>query len=486
MNLENPKIIVEDLEYVPGSDLGKGYISKVRMVKSKSTGQHFALKVIDLTNVRMDERIALKREIDIQSKLNHPYIIKLYHSFKSREKLCLVQELGEKGNLFSFMRHNQLSTEICFKTFIQILSAVDYIHRKGIIHRDIKPENILLTRNGDFKLCDFGFSAFYDSDEPRQTLCGTKEYLSPEILDSAVQNDKVDIWCMGVLLYELLHKRPPFVSKNVIQLRNEIQLHKIVYRTDIDSQICKIIDSCLRVDPKRRPTAEYILSLPIIINYQKLWMNNASRNVTSQPVKVAVNHNRAEITSNRQVVVQQRNSDDSKPNVFLYNRSVVAKPARNTYTSPNLNDSSGYSSMIFVENRNSGSVNSNKNVQVISNKNVQMTSNRNMQVTSNKNTIIKPISSQIINIYQSKREILKNDQPVTQNSNIYIPAQNLHSKINFKNEQSSSRTHSNDPRSKIFSAEKIVVENRVFRSNSSVGVVKIIRHPSVSSNVSHT
>lgn len=85
------------------------------------------------------------------------------------------------------------------------MEAVRYIHQKKTIHRDIKPENILLDRNLDAKLCDFGFSANVGDNIKRKTICGTTDYYPPEILSGNIQTEKVDIWCLGILFYELLH-----------------------------------------------------------------------------------------------------------------------------------------------------------------------------------------------------------------------------------------------------------------------------------------
>lgn len=187
-----------------------------------------------MTNVRKDEEVALKREIEIQSEINHPNIIKLLASHRNGSMLYLVQELGERGNLFHLMKRSEIPIETALKVFVQILSAVSYLHKRGFIHRDIKPENILMTKSGDFKLCDFGFSASFIGNEVRMTLCGTKEYLAPEVLDSTKQSDKLDIWCLGVLLYELIHKRPPYSVKSVSQLKEEILKKKVIYKKDIN------------------------------------------------------------------------------------------------------------------------------------------------------------------------------------------------------------------------------------------------------------
>lgn len=89
---------------------------------------------------------------------------------------------------------------------------MDYIHKRKNIHRDIKPENVLLTKDNQVKICDFGFCAPFGQDVVWETMCGTREYLSPEVANKKQQNEKVDIWCLGILIYELFHKKTPFES----------------------------------------------------------------------------------------------------------------------------------------------------------------------------------------------------------------------------------------------------------------------------------
>lgn len=145
------------------------------------------------------------------------------------------------------------------KIFRDVMSAVHFLHVRKVFHRDIKPENVLLDGQGNFKLCDFGFSAIFGNGENRKTLCGTKEYLAPEVICSDAQDDKVDIWCMGVLLFELVHKRPPYACKNIMTLYNEIKMRKLQFKSGINPDFRRIIEMCLQFEPTARPTAELIV-----------------------------------------------------------------------------------------------------------------------------------------------------------------------------------------------------------------------------------
>lgn len=140
-----------------------------------------------------------------------------------------------------------------------VLAAVFFFHEMEIVHRDIKPENVLWNKKLEFKLSDFGFSAGYTEKTGRKTMCGTAEYMAPEIIESQPQNDKVDIWCLGILLYELVHQTTPFESRNMYTLLNEIKTKKVVVAPNVRKDFREFIEACIVADPRKRPTAKSLL-----------------------------------------------------------------------------------------------------------------------------------------------------------------------------------------------------------------------------------
>lgn len=166
----------------------------------------------------------------------------------------------------------------------QMISAVAYLHIRKIVHRDIKPENILFDHQGNFKLCDFGFCAPFGDDNQRMTLCGTKEYLAPEVINCQEQTEKLDMWCLGVLLYELIHRKPPYSGKNVIQLINDIKNKNIGFRSTLNPELKEIIQACLHLEPEKRPSADFLLrTFPILKNEKEVqpFFNNLQNNLSN-------------------------------------------------------------------------------------------------------------------------------------------------------------------------------------------------------------
>ena len=159
------------------------------------------------------DRDNLKSEISLHASLDHPNIIKYSDSLQVDYMVYIMLEFAQNGCLFFYIHAKDgLPESLALRFFSQTVDAIKYLHDRKIIHRDLKPENILL--DGDFrvKLCDFGWSCYADESDMRTSICGTYEYMSPEIVLDGKHSFKVDIWCLGILLYEFLHgnlKRKP-------------------------------------------------------------------------------------------------------------------------------------------------------------------------------------------------------------------------------------------------------------------------------------
>ena len=191
--------------------LGSGSYGEVKLIKHKKTGEFCALKIIKKSSLEED-KIPIDlvlREISIHTSLSHPNIIKLKESCSDESSIYLLLEYAENGSLFKKIKDNgRLAQSQAKKMFFQAIQAITYLHLNGIVHRDIKPENVLVDSEENIKICDFGWCV--KGEESRNTFCGTLDYMAPEMIKGLTHSYEVDVWALGVLLYEMLHGYPPF------------------------------------------------------------------------------------------------------------------------------------------------------------------------------------------------------------------------------------------------------------------------------------
>jgi serine/threonine protein kinase len=212
----------------------------------------------------------VKREIKFHRSLDHPHIIKLYDYFKSGNKVYLLMEYAKNGNLFHYIRKRKRVSELeAAKIWIQTCRGIEYMHKHGLIHRDIKPENMLLDENKNIKICDFGWS-IDNSTDMRQTFCGTYEYMAPEILGGGGYDYRVDIWGLGILLYELIHGFSPFKGENTADIFMKIKKGVPKFGSSVSEEVKQIILAILQKDNKNRPSFNNIFNSPFFKKWQEV------------------------------------------------------------------------------------------------------------------------------------------------------------------------------------------------------------------------
>ncbi|XP_008107814.2 NUAK family SNF1-like kinase 2 [Anolis carolinensis] len=241
--------------------LGKGTYGKVKKARERS-GKLVAIKSIRKDKIKDEQDlIHIRREIEIMSSLNHPHIIAVHEVFENNSKIVIVMEYASKGDLYDYIAERQRLTEQEARHFFrQVVSAVYYCHKNGIVHRDLKLENILLDANGNIKIADFGLSNVFQQDRLLQTFCGSPLYASPEIVNGRpYKGPEVDSWSLGVLLYILIHGAMPFDGHDYKTLVKQITSGDYREPTKL-SDACGLIRWMLMVNPERRATIEDIAS----------------------------------------------------------------------------------------------------------------------------------------------------------------------------------------------------------------------------------
>ena len=245
-------------------ELGKGGFGSVWKVIHKKTQKIYCIKIIKKQGIieqKLEEQ--MNREIEIMYLLNHPHCLRLKNHFEDDENFYLIMPLATKGQLYKILRKAQKFDE---RTTAQILretiSALQYLHsfNPPIIHRDIKPENLLLNENGRVLLADYGWSNFKKDEDVRKTFCGTPEYIAPEMLRKEAHDHRIDIWSVGVLMFELLAGYSPFSAKSNNDLYYNIKKLRIHWPNDFPPIAKNLVLSILKLNPKERPSLEEILN----------------------------------------------------------------------------------------------------------------------------------------------------------------------------------------------------------------------------------
>ena len=260
-------------DFTISKELGAGSFGHVYLVTHKKTKANYAIKAIDKRNKsNIEEKPYFRREVEVMYKIHHPNVVKLYGHFEDNNYCYFIMEYIPKGNVFGLIpqdKKKRVSTQLVASLIKDVISAVYFLHNMNppIIHRDIKPENVLLTDTLAAKLTDFGWSNYIQEDEKRTTVCGTPIYLAPEIIKEKGHDEKVDIWCIGVLLFELATGSVPFPGNDIETLENNILKLKIQWPKDINLDIKNLIMKILKLDPKARISLSDMMQHHFITKY---------------------------------------------------------------------------------------------------------------------------------------------------------------------------------------------------------------------------
>ena len=263
--------IESDFELIGNKPIGNGAFGKVWKVIHINTKKEYCIKTINKRDIIEQKLIKqLNKEISIMYEINHPHSIKLVNHFEDDKKIYMIMEYANNGNLFTYMKKNKLNNEIIIQFLRETISIIKYLHSLNIIHRDIKPENLLLDNNLRIKLCDYGWATHYNNNEQINTFCGTPEYVAPEIIKKEFYDEKIDIWSIGVLLFEMICNYSPFSDKNNNERFKNIIKGKINWPKNINFKAKKLIEKILKINPNERLSLNDILNDDFVIEYKEI------------------------------------------------------------------------------------------------------------------------------------------------------------------------------------------------------------------------
>ncbi|GAB2249639.1 hypothetical protein Droror1_Dr00012998 [Drosera rotundifolia] len=245
--------------------VGEGSFGKVYKGRLKYTGQTVAMKFIMKHGKSEKDLQNLRQEIEILRKLKHENIIEMLDSFENPQEFCVVTEFAQ-GELFEILEDDKCLPEEQVQAIAkQLVKALHYLHSNRIIHRDMKPQNILIGSGSVIKLCDFGFArAMSTNTVVLRSIKGTPLYMAPELVREQPYNHTVDLWSLGVILYELFVGQPPFYTNSVYALIRHIIKDPVKYPANMSPEFRSFLKGLLNKDPEKRLSWPGLLHHPFV------------------------------------------------------------------------------------------------------------------------------------------------------------------------------------------------------------------------------
>ncbi|EEZ98528.1 Serine/threonine-protein kinase PLK4-like Protein [Tribolium castaneum] len=252
--------------------LGKGGFASVYHAKCLKTGLNVAIKMIDKKMMQAAGMVKrVEQEVSIHYRLKHPSILELYTFFEDANYVYLVLELCHNGELRQYIKTKALTESEVSSIMKQVVEGMKYLHTHNILHRDISLSNLLLTKDMQVKIADFGLATQLSRpDEKHTTMCGTPNFISPEVLSRTSHGLEADVWGLGCLLYNLLVGSPPFDTHGVKNTLNRIVSANFHLPSHLSPEAKDLINSLLQKNPKDRIKLDQILEHPFITRGQLL------------------------------------------------------------------------------------------------------------------------------------------------------------------------------------------------------------------------
>lgn len=264
-NKDAPEVVVDKKakkQYIRGKFLGKGGFAKCYELTDKETNAIYAGKVVSKAAlVRSHQKEKMAQEIQIHKSLSHKHVVGFHSYFEDEKNVYIILELCSRRSLMEMHRRRKTLTEAEARYFLhQILLGCRYLVQQRVIHRDLKLGNLLLNERMELKIGDFGLATRIDFEgERKKTLCGTPNYIAPEILSKKGHSFEVDVWSIGCILYTLLVGHPPFETPTLKETYVRIKKNDYHVPSAISNPARALIRRMLQPEPERRPNIDAIL-----------------------------------------------------------------------------------------------------------------------------------------------------------------------------------------------------------------------------------
>ena len=235
--------------------LGKGSFGEVLLVKLKANNKYYAMKILVKKQVKLrHQEIHTKAERDLMVRINCPFIVNIKFAFQDTYKLYIITEFMQGGEMFFHLhKERRFSNEKTRFYIIEIILAIEFLHENKMLYRDLKPENIMVDSTGHIKLTDFGLSKMINKQKEKAfTICGTPQYLAPEILSDDGYDDSVDWWSLGCVMFEMLVGKAPFKIPKGAYLSADLYKKKITIPEFVTPEAKDLISLLLIPNPKKR------------------------------------------------------------------------------------------------------------------------------------------------------------------------------------------------------------------------------------------
>lgn len=315
-------------------NLGEGSFAKVKLVCNRENpNKNYAMKTIQTRNEK--ERQQVYKEIQLHSSLHHDNIINFEDFLDGKKEVYIFIELAKNGDLFSYINRVKSPENELGRFFYESCKAIQYLHQKNVMHRDLKPENILLDEKNTIKVCDFGWSAEYFENVPRETLCGTFEYMAPEILLRKRQTKKTDVWALGILLYELFHGYAPFKGNRLEDVLSHISKNTIAFKKSLNPKVKELIVRILKFYPEERPTVDQILQSEFIKEYLQ-GKNQQIRNTSPKNNELSTVYNKGCFLKSKGQKIDTFFMEENTPKVEVSNGTKTGGQFFNIYSERNV------------------------------------------------------------------------------------------------------------------------------------------------------